>query len=72
MPRLGLVDAVAGAADALHAAGDRGRRFDLDDQIDGAHVDAELERRGGDERADLARLQQVFDLDALRPRASEP
>ena len=37
-------DLVAGAADALHAAGDRGRSLDLDDEIDGAHVDAELER----------------------------
>ena len=37
-------DVMAGAADALHAAGDRGRRFDLDDEIDGAHVDAEFER----------------------------
>ena len=32
--------AVAGAADALHAAGDRRRRFNLDDKIDGSHVDA--------------------------------
>src|SRR5271168_573927 len=33
-------DAVAGAADALHAAGDGWGRLDLDDEIDGAHVDA--------------------------------
>src|SRR5687767_2900054 len=39
-----LVDAMAGAADALQAARHRRRRFDLDDQIDRAHVDAELER----------------------------
>ncbi len=37
-------DVMAGAADALHAAGDGWRRFDLDDEIDGAHVDAEFER----------------------------
>ena len=43
-------DLVRGAADALHAAGDRRRRFDLDDEIDRAHVDAELQRRCGDER----------------------
>ena len=38
------------------------------DQIDRAHVDAELERRGGDEPADLPGLQPILDLDALRPR----
>ena len=35
---------VAGAADALHAAGNRWRRLDLNDEIDRAHVDAEFER----------------------------
>ena len=57
---------MAAAADALQPARDRRRRLDLDDEIDRAHVDAELERRGGDERAQRAGLQQVFDLDALR------
>ena len=37
-------DAVAGAADALQARRDRRRRLDLHDEIDGADVDAELER----------------------------
>ncbi len=37
------VDVVAAAADALQPARDRRRRLDLDDEIDGAHVDAELE-----------------------------
>ena len=60
------VHVVAGAADALHAAGDRGRRFDLDDEVDGAHVDAEFERGGGAERADLAGLELLFDDGALR------
>ena len=32
-------DLVAGAADPLQPARDRGRRFDLDDEIDRAHVD---------------------------------
>ena len=67
-PAAGGADGVAGAADALHAARDRRRRLDLDDQIDRAHVDAELERRGGDQAAQLAGLQPVLDLDALRPR----
>ena len=34
---------MSSAADPLDSAGDRGRRFDLDHQVDGAHVDAELE-----------------------------
>ncbi len=62
------VDLVAAAADALEPAGDRGRRLDLDDEIDRAHVDAQLERRGGDQRSQIAGLQQVLDLDALRAR----
>ena len=53
-------DLVAGAADALHAAGDGGRRLDLDDQIDRAHVDAELERGGGAEGADLSGLETAL------------
>ena len=61
----GAADVVIGAADALHAAGDRGRRFDQHDQIDGAHVDAEFERGSGDEAAQGAHLEAVFDLLAL-------
>ena len=66
MPSLVGADLVAGAADALHAGGDGGRRLDLDDQVDGAHVDAELEGGGGDEGADLPALRMVFDFGALR------
>ena len=51
----GGADGVAGAADALHAARHRRRRLDLDDEIDGAHVDAELQRGGRDQPAQLAR-----------------
>ena len=40
---------------------DRARRLDLDDEIDRAHVDAELERRRGDDRPQLAALQLVLD-----------
>ena len=57
---------MAAAADALQPARHRRRRLDLHDQIDRPHVDAELERRGGDERAQRAGLQQVLDFDALR------
>ena len=37
-------DLVAGTADALQPAGDDCRALDLDDEVDRAHVDAELER----------------------------
>ena len=42
-PLLGRPDLVAGTADPLQAAGDARRALDLDDEVDGAHVDAELE-----------------------------
>ena len=61
----GAADVMAGAADALHAAGDEGRRFDLHDEIDGAHVDAEFQGRGGDQAAQRAHLEAVFDFLAL-------
>src|SRR5215207_1244820 len=59
---------VAGAADTLEAAGDGLRRLDLDHQVDGAHVDAELERGGRDEAGDLPALQQLLDLEPLLTR----
>ncbi len=47
--KLGKDDAVAdrahvvsGAADALHSAGNRRRSLDLDDQVDGSHVNAKF------------------------------
>jgi hypothetical protein len=52
----------------LQAARDRLRRLDLDDEVDGAHVDAELERRRGDEARDLASLEELLDLDPLLAR----
>src|SRR5207249_6407670 len=64
----GLVDAVAGAADALHPARDRGGRFHLDDEVDRPHVDAELERARRDERGEPARLEVVLDAEALLAR----
>ena len=62
-----LAELVAGAADPLQAAGDRLRRLDLDHEVDGAHVDPELERGGGDEAGELAGLQQLLD-DRRAPR----
>ena len=55
------VDVVAGTANALHAAGHRGRGFDLNNKIDGTHVDAQFEGGGGAQGLDLARLQLLFD-----------
>ena len=49
----------------------RARRLDLDDEVDRAHVDAELEAAGGDEAAQVAALELVLDDDAAaRGRAS--
>ncbi len=63
-----LAERVAGAADALQAARDRLRRLDLDHEIDGAHVDAELERRRRDEARDPARLEVFLDHRPLLAR----
>ena len=63
-----VAEVVAGPADALQPARDRLRALDLDHEVDRAHVDAELERRGGDEARDLAGLQQLLDLDPLLAR----
>ena len=57
-----------GAADALQPARDRLRRLDLHDEVDRAHVDAELERRRRDEARDPPRLQVFLDLHALLAR----
>ncbi len=57
-------DRMAGSADALQERGDRARRSDLADQIDIADVDAELERCGRDQRAQLAAFQALLGLEA--------
>ena len=62
-----LAHLVAGPADALQPAGDRRRRLDLHDEVDGAHVDAQLEAAGGDQGRQLAGLQGVLDLQPLLP-----
>ncbi len=58
-------EVVAGAADPLETARDGLRRLDLDDEVDGAHVDPKLERRRCDEARDLPALQQLLDLEPL-------
>ena len=64
----GRADRVAGPSDALQAARDGAGRGDLDDEVDGAHVDAELERRGGDDARQRARLERLLDLAARLAR----
>ncbi|GAA2934183.1 hypothetical protein GCM10020221_32360 [Streptomyces thioluteus] len=56
---------VSGAADPLQAGGDRRRRLDLDDQVDGAHVDAQLQAGGGHDGGQPAGLEILLDLGAL-------
>ena len=60
-PAADVADRVAGAADPLQAARDRLRRLDLDHEVDRAHVDPELERRGRDEARQLAGLEHLLD-----------
>jgi hypothetical protein len=45
--------------------GDRRRRLDLHDEIDRAHVDAELEGAVATRRRQLAGLEAIFDDRAL-------
>ena len=59
---------VAGPADPLEAARDGLRALDLDHEVDGAHVDPELEARGRDEARDPPRLQVLLDDHPLLPR----
>ena len=51
---------MARAAGALQERRDRARRAELADELDVADVDAELERRRGDERLQLAALQPLL------------
>ena len=60
-----LAQRVAGAADPLQAAADRLRRLDLDHQVDGAHVDAQLQGRRRDEAGKLPGLEHLLDYQAL-------
>ena len=61
-----LVHAVIGAADALQHARGAFRRADIDDQIDVAPVDAEIERRGADHGAQAAGRHRCFHFAPLR------
>ena len=61
-----FVEAVVGAADALDQAARAFWRADVDDEVDIAPVDAEVERRGRDDGAQFAGGHRGFDLFALR------
>jgi hypothetical protein len=63
-----VADVVAGAADPLQPGGDRLRRLDLQHEVDGAHVDPQLQARGRDDAGDLARLQLLLDDEPLLAR----
>ena len=55
-------------ADALQPRRDGRRRLDLDHQVHRAHVDAELERGGGDDGGQRAALEPILHLLALVAR----
>ena len=63
-----LVEPMIGAADALHQPRGAFRRADADHLIHRAPVDAEIERRGADHRAQIALRHRAFDLAALARR----
>ena len=58
-------DLVPGPPDALQPAGHRRRRLDLDHQVDGAHVDAQLQAGGGDQGRQPPGLERLLDLGPL-------
>ena len=60
-----LVEAVVGAADALREPARALRRADIDDEVDVAPVDAEVERRRADDGAELSRRHRGLDLAPL-------
>ena len=61
-------DPVPRAADPLQRHGDRARRTDLADQIHGADIDAQFERRGRHHRPQFAVLQALLGLEPQRAR----
>ena len=61
-------DVVPRPSDALQAAGHRRWRLDLNDQVDGTHVDAELEAARRDHGWQGALLELLLDLAALLAR----
>ncbi len=56
---------VARAADALEKSRDRARRAELANEVDVADVDAQFERRGRNERLELAGLEPLLRLEPM-------
>ncbi len=56
---------VPGTADPLQSGSDRRRGLHLDHQVDGPHVDPQLQAGRGDHRGKPARLEILLDLGAL-------
>ena len=67
-PAADVADRVAGTADPLQAAGHRLGRLHLDDQVHRAHVDPQLEARGGHQAGQLAGLEHLLHHRALLAR----
>ena len=59
---------VAGTADPLQQSRDGARRGDLTHEVDVTDVDAELQRRGRDQRLQLAALELLLGVEALLAR----
>ena len=64
-PRRAAAHLVVRAPDALQGAGHRRRGRHLQHEIDGSHVDAQFQRRGGHHARQLARFQLALHLQAL-------
>jgi hypothetical protein len=60
-----LADLVAGTTDPLQPSGDGAGRLHLDDEVDGTHVDAQLERTRGHDGGHAAGLEPLLDLEPL-------
>ena len=60
-PARDVVDAMARAPDALDPARHRLRGLHLDHQVDRAHVDTQLQARGGDQARQASGLEQLLD-----------
>ncbi len=56
------VERVPRTPDALQEGRHAPRRLHLADEVDASDVDAELERSGGDERANIPRLEPLLEL----------
>ncbi len=61
----GFVESMVGAADPLHQPRGALGRADIDDEVDVAPVDTEVERGGADHTAQFAGRHRVLDLAAL-------